>query len=132
MGTSEIQMQFWTALQESNPTLFAGTPQRRQFFDILDRDLLPLKIRLDIYCLERDYSRKGYLTVCIMLAVDKANALYSAFPSLEGYVSKDGDNRLYILRNSDSDYLIGEDVNEKSIKWFTDTVQKMKEILKKK
>jgi len=123
-------MQFWTALQKSNPALFNGTPQGRHYFDIVDKDLLPLKIRLDIYCLEKDYSRKGYLTVCIMLAADKANSLNSAFPSLEGYVSKDGDNRLYILRNSDRECLIGEDINQKSIKWFTDTVQKINEIFK--
>lgn len=129
MNTQEIQLQFWTALQNSNPQLFAGTPHGNQYFDLVDRKLLPLKIRLDIYCLERDYTEKGYLTICIMLADNKARSLHEAFPTLEGFASEDADNRLYILRNRDSACHVGESVNEQAIRWFTENVQKIKDIL---
>lgn len=132
MTIREKQLTFWKALKDSDKDkiLFNGTPGERQFYDIVDNSILPLKLRLDIYLRKNDYTGKGYLTICIMLSDDKANALRRSFRNIENYNAKNKDNRLYIIKNAKTPCVIDEEVNPAAIQWFTDNVKKIKEILK--
>jgi len=124
MTTKEKQLKFWTALKESDINLFSGTPSECQYYNIVNKDILPLKIRLDIYCCEEDYRDKGYLTVCVMLPEDKLQAISNATVNEKCCVEQKISRFLWVS-NRDCACLIGD--NEKdwknAIDWFSENVK---------
>jgi len=119
MTTKDKHIKFWTKLKESNESLFSGTPSECQYYNIVNNDILPIKIRLDIYCCEEDYRDKGYLTICVMLPEDKLEAIATAVEN-ENCLIEQKISRFLLISNRDISCLIGDNEEGwgKAIEWF--------------
>ena len=131
MTTKEKQIRFWTKLKESDQKLFDGTPGETQYYNIVNKEILPLKIRLDIYCCEEDYQSKGYLTICVMLPEDKMEVMSRSFAKDDVRIDQKL-SRFFWVSNHDKKCLIGDNEADwkNAIEWFTKNVQNITNVLR--
>ena len=65
---NEVRLRFWEQLRLTNPELFNGAPARQHFYNLVHRECLPFRIRLNIYCTRHYYENNGFLTVRVLTA----------------------------------------------------------------
>jgi len=127
---STIQREFWTELKAFDEELFAGTPAGHQYYELVLPEMLPLKIRLDIYCRRQDYQRKGYLTIRVFLNKRASSSLHR-IATQRNCVEFSSQFMDLGFKNTDPSFLIEENrANwKKAIKWFHKNVQKIVKVL---
>ena len=129
-GIHVDQYEFWSKLQQTNPSVYKNDIQGLQFYD------LPITkngwiIRLDIYFLKQHYKKKGSLTIAVMN--DDKNLFDTKKEPLMDYFEKEGlssnvdlyKNKYHrmIVAINNNDYFLENHQNwGNAITWFNDHI----------
>ncbi|NLN99526.1 MAG: hypothetical protein GX125_04600 [Bacteroidales bacterium] len=135
---NEVRLRFWEQLRLTNPELFNGAPARQHFYNLVHRECLPFRIRLNIYCTRHYYENNGFLTVRVLTAGNQIGNLSRQLAIInQGIIIEPIDFQPpigydIICRNFDPAYQIGEDDSNWAMAndWFKKNVSMLVKELK--